>query len=264
MTSCKTANGKELLFVSGKAVFDGVSPIRGGIPLIFPKFGDGWGSDTVPKSLPGHGFARRSKWSFDVINDKPCFVLTNKDLSVEYAEAYPHQFKLVFEVTLSADGFSTAMYITNNGETAMNFQALFHTYYNIEAIEPVFVTGLKGTSFINKLPSANWVPVDDREKLTITEETDAIYMDIKAPSITLGGISSTSPSANVNINYSTSDNVKHVVVWNPWVDKSIRMGDFGDEEFHKMICIEPGHVLGYKSLAAGETWKMDQQITYQA
>ena len=29
---------------------------------------------------------------------------------------------------------------------------------------------------------------------------------------------------------------------NPWVEKSKKMTDFGDDEFKRMICIEPGNV----------------------
>eukprot|EP00040_Diaphanoeca_grandis_P011151 m.57052 g.57052 ORF g.57052 m.57052 type:complete len:353 (+) comp22332_c0_seq1:85-1143(+) len=261
MTSCKTSTGRELLFVSKNAVFNGASPIRGGIPLIFPIFGDGWGTDTVPKGLLGHGFARRSQWKFEVVDGKPCFLLTPKELTPEYVESFPFDFTLRYEITLSAEGFSTAMYITNVGNTPFAFQALFHTYYNVDAIEPVTVTGLKGTSYINKLAEQPWVTADDRDKLTITEETDAIYMDLKnAGPISLGGISATSPSANIDVEFTTSDHARHCVVWNPWVAKSKKMGDFGDEEYHKMICVEPGHVLGYKTIAGGETWKMDQTV----
>ena len=29
-----------------------------------------------------------------------------------------------------------------------------------------------------------------------------------------------------------------LVLWNPWVEKSKGMGDFGDEEFNQMVCVE--------------------------
>jgi D-hexose-6-phosphate mutarotase len=32
------------------------------------------------------------------------------------------------------------------------------------------------------------------------------------------------------------------VVWNPWIAKSKAMTDFGDEEFHRMVCVEAGNV----------------------
>ena len=31
---------------------------------------------------------------------------------------------------------------------------------------------------------------------------------------------------------------RSAVVWNPWIAKSKRMPDFGDKEYHKMICVE--------------------------
>ena len=32
------------------------------------------------------------------------------------------------------------------------------------------------------------------------------------------------------------------VVWNPWVAKARAMADFGDEEYHRMVCVESGNV----------------------
>ena len=47
---------KEVLFMSELALKDGATPIRGGIPLVFPQFGKGKLLST------SHGFARRSTW----------------------------------------------------------------------------------------------------------------------------------------------------------------------------------------------------------
>ena len=32
------------------------------------------------------------------------------------------------------------------------------------------------------------------------------------------------------------------VVWNPWIAKSRRMPDFGDEEYRNMVCVENANV----------------------
>lgn len=73
-----------------------------------------------------------------------------------------------------------------------------------------------------------------------------------------------------------------VVVWNPWVsgissacrhmftcltryvvqvDKAARMGDFGDEEYKEMVCVEPGKVSEFATLAAGSKFKLSQTLT---
>ena len=35
---------------------------------------------------------------------------------------------------------------------------------------------------------------------------------------------------------------RSTVVWNPWIDKSKRMADFGDDEWPRMVCIETANV----------------------
>ena len=73
-----------------------------------------------------------------------------------------------------------------------------------------------------------------------------------------------------------------VVVWNPWVgvgrgmggacarrrrtrgaqiDKSKRMGDFGDDEYTHMVCIEPGHVSSFRRLEPRGKWSLKQRVT---
>ena len=32
------------------------------------------------------------------------------------------------------------------------------------------------------------------------------------------------------------------VVWNPWIEKSMRMPDFCDDEYQQMVCVESGNV----------------------
>jgi glucose-6-phosphate 1-epimerase len=44
------------LFLSELSLLDCSRPVRGGIPLCFPRFGPG------PAPLPQHGFARSSTW----------------------------------------------------------------------------------------------------------------------------------------------------------------------------------------------------------
>lgn len=52
-----------------------------------------------------------------------------------------------------------------------------------------------------------------------------------------------------------------VVVWNPWIEKAAAMGDFGNEEYKNMICVEAGSVADWVVLAGGQTWTAGQRLT---
>jgi glucose-6-phosphate 1-epimerase len=47
------------------------------------------------------------------------------------------------------------------------------------------------------------------------------------------------------------------VVWNPHIEKAKDMSDFGDDQYHEMICVEPG-LLGNPSLKGGSTARLTQ------
>ena len=51
-----------------------------------------------------------------------------------------------------------------------------------------------------------------------------------------------------------------MVVWNPWIQKSKAMEDFGDEEYLGMICLELGDVAKPVTLEAGHTWSAKQTL----
>jgi glucose-6-phosphate 1-epimerase len=52
------------------------------------------------------------------------------------------------------------------------------------------------------------------------------------------------------------------VVWNPWIEKSKRMADFGDDEYPHMVCVESGNVgENTQTLAPGETAVLWVRVT---
>ena len=54
------------------------------------------------------------------------------------------------------------------------------------------------------------------------------------------------------------------MVWNPWIDKSRRMPDFGDDEYPEMLCIEAALVPAVndsRTLAPGATHELSQSVT---
>lgn len=143
VTSWKTSDGVERLFLSTAAVLDGSKPIRGGIPLVFPVFGP------PPKNhqtsqLPQHGFARNSNWEFlgssssentstkadDSV--KLDFGLSSAMLSEDNRKKWPLEFGLVYSVTLSKGKLEVQLHVQNKDEKAFDFQVLFHSYFTVK------------------------------------------------------------------------------------------------------------------------------------
>ncbi|KAJ3296734.1 hypothetical protein HK104_001295 [Borealophlyctis nickersoniae] len=251
LTSWKP-HGQERIFLSEKAILNGSKAIRGGIPLVFPHFG------TIPTSkLPQHGFARNSRWEWlgvavDNASETTVQFGLKPDVVPENLRSlWPHEFKLVYSVTLAANTLKTTLEIQNTGTESWEFTSLLHTYFKVQEIATVGVVGLTGASFLDKV--AGGTHQEDRDRVTVASEVDRVYQGGSAP-LTIQG---TGVGSGVVLH---KENFPDVVVWNPWVDKAKAMGDFGDEEYHHMICVEVGSVSKPVTLGPGETWQGSQTL----
>ncbi|KAL8927825.1 MAG: hypothetical protein Q9172_001198 [Xanthocarpia lactea] len=262
--SWKSANGKENLFLSSKALLDGSKPVRGGIPLVFPVFGPP-SPDHPTGKLPQHGFARNSRWEYLGKSSSESSSLPNSkgDASVKLDfglsnsmlsdSKWDYEFNLTYSVTLSQDSLETSLVVRNTGSSNYDFQVLFHSYLAIDDIGETTVSGLEKAAFKDKVQGGKDVEPAG-EPISITSETDRLY--------------TTAPEQIIKIlekgngRYElTRDMLPDVVVWNPWIEKAKGMADFGPEDgYKKMICVEAGSVSAWNSLEAGETWEGAQRI----
>ncbi|KNE59064.1 hypothetical protein AMAG_03410 [Allomyces macrogynus ATCC 38327] len=264
-----TVNGREMLFLSSKAILDGSKPIRGGIPLVFPQFG------TYPGApLPQHGFARTTTWRIlrtDISPDETkataVFVLTSADLSHAALTAWPTPFRLEYTVTVDAvrHTLSTDLAATNlatAGEFDMTFTWLLHTYLRVDAIEDTEIRGLEGRLYVNKAITDRDPATQAFLALPITEETDRVYQNVvPAAESHLHVMSGGRPAVEIVRTHGETA-FRDVVVWNPWVDKAKAMADFGDDEYRHMVCVEVGDVAmpNAVSVAPGETRRAGQVL----
>lgn len=143
VTSWKTSNGAEKLFLSSAAALDGSKPIRGGIPIVFPVFGPP-PKDHATGKLAQHGFARNNYWEFlgksssestgNKADDsiKLDFGLSSGMLDEATRSKWPHDFGLVYSVTLGKGRLETGLHVQNKGSEAFDFQVLFHTYLAVK------------------------------------------------------------------------------------------------------------------------------------
>ena len=259
---------REMLFMSDLAVKNGKTPIRGGIPLVFPQFGKG-------KIMSvSHGFARRSTWRHigGESSDGAAvasFELIPEDLDETYRSAWPKHFRLVYTVTLTSASLLTELLIENLDESAFDFQALLHTYFNVDSITDVTVSGTEGTDYIDQLADGATVR-QDSSPIVFDKETDRIYTSPESAIRITGcgccnGNSSGEITLRTSLERSSSGTKKakltpDAVVWNPWFDKSKRMSDFRDLDYLRMLCVEPGCVSSWHTVETGDSVKLAQEI----
>ncbi|KAJ9622104.1 uncharacterized protein PV06_05820 [Exophiala oligosperma] len=264
VTSWKTSNGQEQLFLSQAAALDGSKPIRGGIPLVFPVFGP------PPKShatgqLPQHGFARNSHWEFlgkstsENVGRKADgsvkldFGLSSSMLDPGVQKKWAYDFGLVYSVTLGKDKLECQMHVQNKGSEAFDFQVLFHTYLAVKDISKTAVKGLTSSPYVDKVRSAQTF-TEDATSLSFSGETDRVYTPPAGKdgaSVPLVVTENGTDSFVV-----TRDSLPDVTVWNGWEDKIKAMGDFEPKDgWKRYLCIEPGAVSSWTKLDAGDAWE---------
>ncbi|KAG0259818.1 hypothetical protein BGZ95_004565 [Linnemannia exigua] len=255
LTSWKVAN-KERIFLSEKAILDGSKAIRGGIPLVFPVFGKGR-APHITAALPQHGFARISLWkllnsSDDTHTVTAEFGLDHTLISEEYRKLWPFDFSLVYTVKLAAETIETQLRVHNIGDKSFDFNTLLHTYFLIPDASKVKVVGLSGVDYVDKVLQTS---AHQQGDVVIRGEVDRVYANLKSTNFQVPYVAE---QGGVQLQLK---GLGDVVVWNPWTEKAAGMADFGNEEFHKMICVEAGQVAEFVALAAGDSWEGSQVLS---
>lgn len=266
-----SGDGREQLFLSGSAVLDGSKPIRGGIPVVFPIFGPPSGNSTMPQ----HGFARRSVWNVvKEYNDTESAgivleLIVNKDTVDKDSvgtnnlwSEWIYNCTLQYTVDFSSKRLTCTLRIVNTGSSvSIPFEALLHTYYKVDDHKAMdtdicTVKGLTGFSISDKVLKESSSIQDDRMIIIPSIEVDRVYspqvgnlelLDVLDVSI---GVSISKSVRMVTVGYIVDDIELDenqgqkvpvsCVIWNPYKDKAAGMADFGDNEYHDMICVEPG------------------------
>lgn len=211
-----------LLFLSQASEFLADKPIRGGVPIIFPWFGPREGS-------PAHGFARTAAWELTARSVQP-------DGSVKLYFRLPAIIEVEYRVTVG-ETLEMELLVRNTGETDYTFESCLHTYFQISAIDTIAITGLAGVTYLDKVTSAT--TVESTAPIHIASEVDRVYQD------TTTAVEIHDPGLKRTIRVEKSGS-NSTVVWNPWIEKSQRMADFGDDEYLQMVCVESGNIAANK------------------
>lgn len=238
-----------VLWMSSEAVFHPAKAIRGGIPICWPWFGQ----NAEQPDFPQHGFARINEWNVRAVleSDEATDILlglTPHEGTREYLDgSYDARYRISIGESLTVE-----MSVTNTGEhDLVEIGCALHTYFSVSAIENIHIDGLVGHEFLDQLTGSRSTETD---LIRFREEFDRVYFG-SPEKITLQDGKERSLSI-------TSNGSKSTVIWNPWVDKSQRMGDFPDDGFQKMVCIESANAYDdTRTIGPGETHSVSQTIT---
>jgi len=230
-----------LIFMSAKSFFATGKPIRGGVPICFPWFGNRDGE-------PSHGFARLTEW--ELVN-----TATAPDGTVTLTLALPgisgnskwNSLRTEFVVTV-ADKLTMELTTTSEScDGALEIENCLHTYFHVGDISAVSLTGLQGAPFDDFAFGAGGVRrAADGTALRITQETNRVYPDNAA----IVEIIDEKLQRKIRVEKYNSNST---VVWNPWTTQKMPE-DWGANEHLNMACVESGNVKQNKIfLAPGAT-----------
>lgn len=215
-------NEKPLLWLSDTSDFALGRAIRGGIPICWPAFG------ASNAELPQHGFARTSMWALassseiDRRTTQLTFMLQD---TKESLEIWDYKFKLELCITVS-DDLTLELQTTNLDQKPFKLTQALHTYFAIDNIYDVKISGLENKTYFNSLTGKDEIQIGT---ITIDKEFDAIYTDVDKPITLL--------STNRQIKITNTGSLS-AVVWNPWIDKCKRTSGMRDEAYLEFVCIE--------------------------
>ena len=209
-----------LLFMSAASAFHADQPIRGGVPVIFPWFG-------AREGLAAHGFARVASWNLLSAVD-----LADGAIRLHFQLPSDDEFEVDYLVTIGPI-LTLELVVSNTNRADFTFETCLHTYFHVGAIDAIEVTGLHGTRYRDQLLATE--ATDTAPAIRFTGEVDRVYQDTDGPV----EIHDRALLRTIRVRKSGS---RSTVVWNPWIAKSQRMPDFGDDEYLRMVCVESGNI----------------------
>jgi D-hexose-6-phosphate mutarotase len=202
--------------------------IRGGVPICWPWFGAHAGEP----AFPAHGFARTALWQVAASEALPdgstCITFELPQSSIPSVQ-WPHSCRVTFVATVGKT-LTVELITENTGNTPFEIGEALHTYFTISDVDALRITGMEGCTYLDKVGVAQ--ARTQQGAIQIASEVDRIYIDTEADCL----IEDAGFKRRIRIAKSGS---RSNVVWNPWIEKSAKMGDFGsDTGYRGMVCVE--------------------------
>ncbi|MBI1673753.1 D-hexose-6-phosphate mutarotase [Shewanella sp. DW31] len=237
-----------LLWVSSADDYQPGNGIRGGVPVCWPWFGM-----SSEANFPQHGFARTRIWALESVEMRNQLVDLRFSLKISEQDKiyWPHNTEVSVLFTLG-DTLSISLVNTNSSDETVTLTQALHSYFPIEDIHQLKASGFSGSKYIE---FAEGPYPQTTDEVLFDRETDRVYTDLGPVQLLH------TPQGTIEV---SRENSQSAVLWNPWIEKSQRLGRFNPEDYLTMVCLEAANVLEDKAvLAPGETHSLVTHIRWK-
>ena len=245
LLSWSPAGGVEALYLSPTSRYGAQDAIRGGVPVIFPQFGE---------HGPGkrHGIARVRPWTLISVSLEKgaavaCLALQGQ---LDGRNGGVDEFRLMLEVRLQGDALHLGLTIDNIGSAPWTCQAALHTYLRVKALDACGIDGLQGCRLLDQVVDGA-VSTQGNAILGFAAEVDRIYPDAPSPLLLQDG------QRRISV---AQEGFADTVVWNPGAVKAAALTDLPASGFREFVCIEAAAIARRLMLAPGDRWHASQAL----
>lgn len=217
-----------LIWLSPAAKLAPGKSIRGGVPICWPWFG----AHATESGFPAHGFARTVPWQVTesaALPDGSTRITFELQQGAMPAAQWPHACRVRNIITVGKT-LAIELVTENTGSSAFEIGEALHTYFAISDVENVRISGLEGANYLDK--TDNWQRKTQAGAISIAAEVDRLYVNTTTECL----IEDAGLNRRTRI---AKQGSRSTVVWNPWIEKAAKMGDFGsDTGYRGMVCVE--------------------------
>ncbi|MFM2476176.1 D-hexose-6-phosphate mutarotase [Celerinatantimonas sp. MCCC 1A17872] len=235
-------NQSEQFWLSKTSALDGSAPIRGGVPICWPWFGN--------TRQPNHGYARTQIWKLGSIKTTEENTELTLTLSDDMLDEPEFKFALECKFTVGKE-LHIDLTTTNLDDHTIELGAALHSYFAADR-DSAKVTGM-GDTFLDK--TDNFAKKTQSE-FALAEENDRLYIE---------------PSHNVTLIHGDGRQLKlthqgedTVVIWNPGDTKAEGIADIHAGGAKEYLCVESVRTQNPVKLGVKETYTLSQHLAPKA
>jgi glucose-6-phosphate 1-epimerase len=234
------AGQRPVVWLSETAEFAPGQPLRGGVPVCWPWFGALERNPAEVRAMldaggeaPAHGLVRSLDWYLAGFGARAEAALMRLRVDLPTGVgAWKHAAELTLEIHLD-DALALTLSTHNRGAQTIAVSQALHTYFAVSDSRQVQVDGLDDCEYVETLEG--WEMRRQSGPVELRGETDRIYTGVNRPMV----IRDRDWQRQIRLDAFGSHSA---VVWNPWVDKSLRLSQFPPDAWQRMLCIETANV----------------------